>query len=212
MCRGARTSRKKRKNIRRRGLKTLTECKDFILASGSPQRLNLLKQIGYTPKLVYPANIDETSLLGEKPLPYIRRIARLKAQTVALEKPNENILSADTIIVVGQKIIQKSKTKEEQTKVMELLSGRTHRVITSVCLISKNGHLSQKTITTKISMKHLTNQEIKDYIASNEWVGVAGYKIEGLLAGFVKKIIGSYSGVVGLPLYETKNLLNGAGI
>lgn len=190
----------------------MTECRDFILASGSPQRLNLLNQIGYTPKLIYPANIDETVLNNEKPLPYIRRIARLKAQTVAIEKPNENILSADTIIVVGQKIIQKSKTKEEQTKVMELLSGRTHRVITSVCLISKSGHLSQKTITTKISMKHLTNQEIKDYIASNEWVGVAGYKIEGLLAGFVKKIIGSYSGVVGLPLYETKNLLNGAGI
>ena len=190
----------------------MTECRDFILASGSPQRLNLLAQIGYAPKLVFPANIDESSLPNEKPLPYIRRIARLKAQTVAKEKINENILSADTIIVSGQKIIQKSKTPEEQINVMRLLSGKTHRVITSVCLITKSGRISQKTVTTKISMKHLTNKEIDTYIASNEWVGVAGYKIEGLLAGYVKKIIGSYTGVVGLPLYETKNLLNGAGI
>lgn len=186
--------------------------KDFILASGSPQRRALLEQIGFIPKEIAPADIDEHTLKDEKPLPYIRRIARAKAKAVAKAHPKENILSADTIIVVGQKIIQKSPDDITQTNVMKMLSGRTHRVITSVCLIDKNGHISQKTVTTKITMKHLTEQEITDYIKSDEWHGVAGYKIEGMLAGFVKKIIGSYSGVVGLPLYETKNLLNGVGV
>ena len=165
--------------------------KDFILASGSPQRRRLLEQIGYVPKAVHPADIDEHVLSGETPLRYIRRIARAKAEAVAAVCPNENILSADTVIVAGQKIIQKSADAEAQTKVMRLLSGRTHRVITSVCLVSKSGQISQRTVTTKIVMKHLTENEISDYVASNEWMGVAGYKIEGLLAGYVKKIIGS---------------------
>ncbi len=186
--------------------------KDFILASSSPQRLQLLESIGYLPKCIHPANIDESVLLNEAPLPYIRRIAKQKALSVSKQKPNENILSADTIIVVGKKIIQKSKTPQEQTEVMNLLSGRTHRVITSVCLITKEGRICQRTVTTKIVMKHLNKQEIKDYVSSNEWNGVAGYKIEGMLSGFVKKIIGSYTSVVGLPLYETKNLLDGIRI
>ena len=186
--------------------------KDFILASSSPQRRALLNQIGYTPKEIRPVNIDETEALGELPLPYIRRIARAKAVAAAKENPNENVLSADTIIVVGKKIIRKSPDEKAQREVMQQLSGRTHRVITSVCFIAKSGKISQKTVTTKIMMKHLTKEEIDDYLASKEWKGVAGYKIEGLLQGFVKRIVGSYSGVIGLPLYETKNILNGAGI
>jgi len=186
--------------------------KDFILASGSPQRRALLAQIGFTPKKIQPADIDEHVLEKEAPLPYIRRIAKAKALAVAAIYPHENILSADTIIVVGKNIIQKSPDDVAETAVLKMLSGRTHRVITSVCLINKKGHLSQKTVTTKITMKHLTAQELEEYIKSGEWHGVAGYKIEGMLAGFVKKIVGSYSGVVGLPLYETKNLLNSAGI
>lgn len=188
------------------------ENKDFILASGSPQRRQLLAQIGFIPKKIQPADIDEHVLSGEHPLPYIKRIARMKAQAVAKLCPNENILSADTIIVVGQKIIQKSPDEQTQIAVMRMLSGRTHRVITSVCLIDKQGHISQKTVTTKIMMKNLSNHEIENYINSGEWHGVAGYKIEGLLAGFVRKIIGSYTSVVGLPLYETKNMLNSIGI
>lgn len=186
--------------------------KDFILASGSPQRRALLAQIGFIPKKIESADIDEHVLKDEKPLPYIRRVAKLKALAVAKIHPNENILSADTIIVSGQHIIQKSKDAEAQTKVMQMLSGHTHRVITSVCLVDKNGRFSQKTVTTKIVMKHLTEKEIEEYVQAKEWQGVAGYKIEGMLAGYVKKIIGSYSGVVGLPLYETKNLLNGVGV
>lgn len=188
------------------------QTKDFILASGSPQRRALLAQIGFVPKKINPADIDEHVLAKEEPLRYIRRIARAKAVAVAKLYPNENVLSADTVIVAGQKIIQKSPDDAAQTSVMRLLSGRTHRVITSVCLIDKKGHIAQKTVTTKITMKHLTEQEITDYIESGEWHGVAGYKIEGKLAGFVKRIVGSYSGVVGLPLYETKNLLNGVGV
>ena len=186
--------------------------KDFILASGSPQRRKLLENIGFIPKKIQSADIDESQLKDEKPLPYIKRIAKAKAQAVSTLCPNENILSADTIIVVGQKIIQKSPNAEAQTKVMETLSGRTHRVITSVCLIDKKGKIHQRTVTTKIVMKHLTQTEIEEYVQKGEWHGVAGYKIEGMLAGYVKKIIGSYSSVVGLPLYETKNLLNGVGI
>lgn len=172
----------------------------------------LLKNIGYEPKEIHAANIDEAPFPHEMPLPYIRRIARAKAEAVSAILTNENILSADTIIVVGQKIIQKSHNDEEQTAVMRLLSGRTHRVITSVCLKSKDGHISQRTITTKIMMKHLTEAEIEAYIKSGEWHGVAGYKIEGMLSGFVKRIVGSYTGVIGLPLYEAKNMLDGAGI
>lgn len=188
------------------------QTKDFILASGSPQRRALLENIGFIPKKIQSADIDESHLKDEKPLPYIKRIAKAKAQAIANLCPNENILSADTIIVVGQRIIQKSPDDATQTKVMQLLSGRTHRVITSVCLIDKNGKSHQRTVTTKIVMKHLTDAEIQEYIQKGEWHGVAGYKIEGMLAGYVKKIIGSYSSVVGLPLYETKNLLNGVGV
>lgn len=190
----------------------MEQAKNFILASGSPQRRALLESIGYAPKGICAANIDETPLAGEKPLPYIRRMARAKALAVAADMPGENILSADTIIVADRRIIQKSPDAATQTEVMKLLSGRTHRVITSVCLSAQNGRISQKTVTTKIVMKHLDNTEIEEYVASGEWYGVAGYKIEGMLAGYVKKIVGSYSGVIGLPLYETKNLLNGAGI
>ncbi len=190
----------------------MATAKNFILASGSPQRRALLASIGFEPKEIHPADIDESPLPGEMPLPYIRRMALAKARAVATICPGENVLSADTVIVVGRKIIQKSPDDAAQEAVMRLLSGRTHRVITSVCLITENGRIGQKTVTTKIVMKHLTEEEISAYVASGEWHGVAGYKIEGLLAGYVKKIIGSYSGVVGLPLYETKNLLNGAGI
>lgn len=188
------------------------QTKDFILASGSPQRRKLLEQIGYFPKQIKTADIDESTLKAEKPLVYIKRIAKSKALAVAKIFPNENILSADTIIVANKRIIQKSPDEATQIKVMQTLSGSSHKVITSVCLISKDGRCHQRTVTTKIVMKHLTQQEIAEYIQSKEWVGVAGYKIEGMLSGYVKKIIGSYSSVIGLPLYETKNLLNGCGV
>ena len=186
--------------------------KDFILASGSKDRLKLLEQIGYKPKLVDPADIDETRHQHERPLPYVCRMAREKALAAAQKHPHENILAGDTVVAAGLRIVQKSKSAEEQEKVMRLISGRNHKVISAVCLIDQNGHLTERCVITRIAMKALNEEEIKAYIESKEWIGVCGYKIDGLLGGYVKNMIGSYSGVVGLPLYETRNLLIGAGI
>ena len=190
----------------------MADVKDYILASGSPQRIALLRQVAYEPKEILSADIDESCLQYEKALPYVRRMALNKARHVAEMRPNENVLDCDTIVVVGQKILHKSKDEEEQRRVMKMLSGKTHRVISSVCLINKNGRVSQRTVSTKMTMKLLTPQEIEDYVACGEWHGVCGYKIEGRLAGLVKRMVGSYSGVVGLPLYETLNILKGEGI
>lgn len=189
-----------------------TEVKDFILASGSPQRIALLRQIAFEPKKIQPADIDENCLPHEAPLPYVRRMAREKAEHVAVLCPNENVLACDTIVTVGQRILHKAKDAEEQRKYLKLLSGRAHRVISSVCLIDKNGKISQRTVSTKIAMKVLSDEDLEEYLACGEWKGVCGYKIEGRLAGYVTRMVGSYSGVVGLPLYETINLLKGAGI
>lgn len=186
--------------------------KDFILASQSPQRRALLKQIGFEPKKVEPADIDETPEKGEKPTQYVKRMAKQKARHVAEKHKGEVVLASDTVIVCGTKIIQKSKNDEEQAAVMRLLSGKTHRVLTGICVIDKTGKISVRLNTTKIKMKRLTENEIEDYVASKEWIGCAGYKIEGLLGGFVIQMTGSYSGVVGLPLFEARNLLIGAGV
>lgn len=186
--------------------------KNFILASASPQRKRLLEQIGYAPKEIISADIDETELKHERPLAYVRRMALMKAQAIAEKRPGENVLASDTIIAVGLRVIHKSKNAEEQTQVMQLLSGRNHKVISAVCLIEANGRVHQKVVTTRLSMKRLSEEEIENYVATKEWVGVCGYKIEGLLAGFVRNMVGSFTGVVGLPLYETRNLLIGAGI
>ena len=188
------------------------EVKDFILASGSPQRIALLRQVAYEPKKIQPADIDENCLPHEAPLPYVRRMAREKAEHVAALCPNENVLACDTIVTVGQRILHKAKDADEQRKYLKLLSGRAHRVISSVCLVDKNGNISQRTVTTKIAMKVLSDEDLEEYLACGEWKGVCGYKIEGRLAGYVTRMVGSYSGVVGLPLYETMNLLKGAGV
>ncbi len=186
--------------------------KNFILASQSPQRLALLEQIGYRPEKIEPADIDETPMKGEKPTQYVKRMALEKALHVAEKHPQEVVLASDTVIVVGTMIVQKSKSDEEQEKVMKMLSGRTHRVLTAVCVVDKKGKAAVRLNTTKIKMKRLSLQEITEYVASGEWKGCSGYKIEGLLGGFVAQMIGSYSGVVGLPLFESRNLLMGAGV
>ncbi len=186
--------------------------KDFILASGSPQRIALLRQVVFEPKQITPADICEDCIEHEKPLPYVRRMALEKAKHVAALFPNENVLACDTIVTIGQRILHKAKNSEEQRGYMKLLSGRAHKVISSVCLINKSGKISQRTVITKIAMKVLTAQEIEEYLQSGEWKGVCGYKIEGRLAAYVTRMVGSYSGVVGLPLNETINLLKGEGI
>lgn len=186
--------------------------KDFILASGSPQRKLLLEQINMAPAIIEPADIDETPLKDEKASAYVKRMAVEKARHVAQKHVGKIVLACDTIIVCGRKIIQKSHNDDEQKAVMRLISGKTHRVLSAVCVIDAAGRESVRLNTTKIMMKNMSEQEIDEYVASHEWVGCAGYKIEGCLAGLVRKMVGSYSGVVGLPLFETRNLLFGAGI
>lgn len=186
--------------------------KEFVLASASLQRKLLLAQIGIEPEIICPANIDETPYKQEKPTAYIKRMALEKAKFVAKKYPNKIVLASDTIIVCGRRIIQKAQNELEQAETMKIISGKAHKVMSAVCIIDKNGKEKIKISTTKIIMKRLSNTEIKNYVDSKEWVGCAGYKIEGCLAALVKKIIGSYSGVVGLPLYETKNLLESVGI
>ena len=193
-------------------MQNTAEVKDCVLASGSPQRIALLRQVAFEPKRIQPADINEECLPHEMPLPYVRRMALEKAKHVAQLCPCENVLACDTVVVVGQRILHKAKDVEEQRAYMRLLSGRTHRVISSVCLIDKTGRVSQRTVTTKIAMKLLSAADLEEYLACGEWRGVCGYKIEGRLAGYVTRMVGSYSGVVGLPLYETLNLLKGVGV
>lgn len=186
--------------------------KDFILASGSPQRKRLLEQIGYIPKLIEPADIDETPFKSEKASAYVKRMALEKGLHVAEKHPGEIVLSCDTVVVVGNRIIQKAHDDKEQERVMRMLSGKTHRVLSAVCVVNKDGRASVKLNTTKMVVKRMSEDEIKSYVAGHDWVGCSGYRSEGLMEAFVKKIMGSTSGVIGLPLYETKNLLNSAGI
>ncbi len=186
--------------------------KNFILASGSPQRKLLLEQIEMVPSLIEPADIDETPKKDEKPTAYVKRMALEKAQNVAKKYPGKVVLACDTTIVAGSQIIQKAYSDEEQTKVMRLISGKAHKVLSAVCVIDSQGKASIRLSSTRILMKKMSEKEIEDYVKSKEWVGAAGYKIEGRLAALVRKMIGSYSGVVGLPLFETRNLLLGAGI
>lgn len=186
--------------------------KNFILASCSPQRYALLKQIGYEPEKIEAADIDETPHKFEKPTEYVKRMAKEKALAVAAKHKGWVVLAGDTVVVVGRRILQKAADAQEQIDIMKLLSGKSHKVLSGICIVSETGKFSVKCVSTRILMKKLTTKEIYDYVQSNEWVGCAGYKIEGQLAGFVKKIIGSYSGVVGLPLFEVKNMLNGVGV
>ncbi|MBQ9235947.1 MAG: septum formation protein Maf [Alphaproteobacteria bacterium] len=186
--------------------------KNFILASQSPQRKALLEQIDFAPELIEPADIDETPRKGEKPSQYVKRMALEKALSVASRHPEAIVLASDTVIVLGSRIIQKAHSDDEQKNTMQMLSGKSHRVLTGVCVVNRAKHAAVKLNINKVKMKRLSATEINDYVASREWCGCAGYKIEGLMGGFVEKINGSYSGIVGLPLCEARNLLIGAGV
>ena len=188
--------------------------KYLILASASPRRLNLLKQINIVPDKIIPANIDETPLKNEMPIPYAARMSKGKAVRTLETVPDNGsfILSADTVVAVGRRILGKAETVDDAVRCLDLLSGRTHRVITSVCVITPEKKFRQKNVITKVKFKHLSAEEKKLYLDSGEWRGKAGgYAIQGMASLFIREIIGSYSGVVGLPLYETGCLLKGNG-
>ena len=179
----------------------------LILASASPRRLELLKSTNIFPDLIEPANIDESIKKKEKPKLYLKRICFEKALYIQKKYKNDIILSADTIVTTNQKIFGKPSNKEDAIKTLKYLSGRNHNVSTGVCVLYKNSK-KIKIIDTKIKFKKLHDDEINQYIKTNEWTDKAGsYAIQGHAERFVIKLNGSYSNVVGLPLYETVNLL-----
>lgn len=185
----------------------------FILASASPRRKDLLAQIGFTPSDVVPANINEDPIAGELAGPHALRLAVEKAQAVSALNPDKVILAADTVVGVGRRILPKTETRAQAKSCLELLSGRSHRVYTGVAVIDETGVLRSRLSETRLKMKRLSEQELTDYLDSGEWDGKAGgYGIQGKAGAFIYHISGSYTGVVGLPVYETKTLLNAAGI
>jgi septum formation protein len=190
----------------------------FVLASGSPRRVALLNQMGIEPDALKPADIDEAPRRNEIPRAYVNRLARAKAQG-ALEKVKIDedlrgayILAADTVVAVGRRILPKAELLDEAAQCLRLLSGRNHRVYTSICLITPKEAYRQRLVETRVRFKRLSEDDIEAYLASSEWRGKAGgYAAQGIAGSFIVKLIGSCTNVVGLPLYETMTLLTGEG-
>lgn len=182
----------------------------LILASASPRRLDLLARIGVVPDAVRPADIDETPLKGELPARHAVRLAAEKAAAIA--ETGSLVLAADTVVGVGRRILPKAEDAETARRCLDLLSGRRHRVHSAVTLIDADGRARHRLSTTIVTFKRLTVQEIDMYLACGEWHGKAGgYAIQGRAEAFVRVLSGSHSGVVGLPLFETRALLAAAG-
>lgn len=185
----------------------------FILASASPRRLDLLGQIGVSPDAVVPADINEDPMDGELPRGHALRLAQEKAAVIAGRFPGDIVLAADTVVGVGRRILPKTETEREARKCLTLMSGRGHRVFTGVAMIDKAGDMKHRIVETRLRIKRLSITEIDAYIASGEWQGKAGgYGIQGYAGAFISNLVGSYTNVVGLPLFETRNLLISAGV
>tara|TARA_A100001388_G_scaffold43779_1_gene28449 strand:+ start:2782 stop:3369 length:588 start_codon:yes stop_codon:yes gene_type:complete len=182
----------------------------LILASASKARLELLESVGITPDKILNTNIDETPNKSEKPLDYVSRIALEKNKSVK-KKKIEIVLTADTVVALGRRILQKPNDEEEALYFLNLLSGRRHKVYTSICIFYKEKYY-QKNVKTTLKMKRLSDDEKKCYLLTDEWKGKAGgYSIQGAASYFFPFISGSYSNVVGLPLTETVGMLLGIG-
>jgi septum formation protein len=179
----------------------------FVFATASPRRIELLNNIKVFPKIIYSSDINEDKNSKENPKKYCVRIAKNKALKALEKYPEEFILSADTIVFCSNKIFLKPKNKEEAKEFLTFFSGRKHNVLTCVCLAKKN-LIKVKKVITKVTFKRLNKQEIEEYLSTNEWNDKAGaYAIQGYAEKFIKRINGSYSNVVGLPLFVTYNLL-----
>lgn len=184
----------------------------LILASASPRRLDLLRQVAIEPDDIIPAEIDETPLTGELPRSLAGRLAQAKAGAVAALHRDAFVLGADTVVACGRRILEKPDDEQEARRFLALLSGRRHRVIGGVSVIAPNGEERSRIVTTVVTFKRLAATEIDAYMNSGEWQGKAGaYAIQGRAAAFVKSCNGSYPNVVGLPLFETLSLLAGLG-
>ncbi len=184
----------------------------LVLASASPRRLALLTQIALTPDLVDPADLDETPRPRELPAPYALRLAAEKARTVAARHGGAFVLGADTVVACGRRILPKPEDEAAARTCFALLSGRRHRVHGAIALVTPAGRLATRRVESAVTFKRLSQAEIDDYVAAGEWRGKAGgYAIQGLAARFVRMLGGSHSNVVGLPLFETAQLLAGHG-
>ncbi|MBV9654576.1 MAG: septum formation protein Maf [Acetobacteraceae bacterium] len=183
----------------------------LVLASASPRRLTLLAQIGVTPDAVFSPEIDETPGRDETPRALAQRLAREKAASVKLD-PGTCLLAADTVVAAGRRVLPKAGTEAEARACLDLLSGRRHRVLTAIALIDGAGQRRERLSESVVAFNRLTTLQRDAYLASGEWRGKAGaYAIQGLAASFVRFLSGSYSGAVGLPLFETAQLLRSAG-
>jgi septum formation protein len=184
----------------------------LILASASPRRLELLAQIGVTPDAVDPADIDESALPDETPRRAALRLAGEKARVAAARHPEAFVLAADTIVAVGRRMLGKPADEADARRMLALISGRAHRVLTGVAAVAPSGRSAARLSETRVQVKRLTGPEIDGLIGCGEWQGAAGgYRIQGRAGAVVTAIGGSYPGVVGLPLYEALAVLTGVG-
>jgi len=184
----------------------------LVLASASPRRLELLRQVGVEPDIIDPAEIDEGARGKETPRLLGLRLAGEKAAAVAARRPDTFVIAADTIVAVGRRVLPKAETEAEALACLKLLSGRGHRVLTAVAARSPDGRSASRLVETRVQMKRLSQDEVAAYLDSGEWRGKAGgYAVQGRAGAFVLGLQGSYSSVVGLPLYETLCLLEGLG-
>lgn len=185
----------------------------LILASGSPRRAELIARLGLTPAMIDPADIDETPLKGELPASYAARVAAAKAKMVAARHPGSAVLGADTVVAAGRRILAKTDDVAEARACLKLLSGRRHRVHSAVTLIDAAGTARHRLSTSFVAFKRLSDAEIEAYLAGGEWRGKAGaYAIQGYAESWVRMLAGSHSGVMGLPLFETRALLAAAAL
>ena len=203
---------------RRNGASCMLGRPKLVLASGSPRRVGLLNQAGIEPDALRPADIDETPHQGELPRVCANRLAHAKAAAALAGIGDDDdvygafILAADTVVAVGRRILPKPELIDEAAQCLRLLSGRNHRVYTALCLITPKRRYRQRVVETRVRFKRLSSEEIDSYLGSGEWRGKAGgYAAQGLAGTFIVKLVGSYTNVVGLPLYETVALLGGEG-
>jgi septum formation protein len=184
----------------------------LVLASASPRRLDLLRQIGLEPDRVDPADIDEMPRPGELPSAHVMRLAEEKARAVMPRHPGAYILAADTVVACGHRILPKAADPSTARFCLELLSGRRHRVHGGIALAGPDERLTLRRVDSQVAFKRLSEGEIAAYLCSGEWRGKAGgYAIQGRAAALIRWVSGSYSNVVGLPLFETAQLLAGRG-
>jgi len=184
----------------------------LILASASPRRLDLLRQIGIEPDLVVPAEIDETPHKAESPGKHAVRLALEKAQAVATRHSDAFILAADTVVACGTRILPKAEDEATARRCLELISGRRHRVFGGIALIAPDGRTLSRVVESTVIFKRFSKTEIAAYLASGEWHGkAAGYAIQGRAAAYIRFMSGSYSNIVGLSLHDTQQLLTGLG-